>query len=113
MTKMLVQIVINAALLWVTAYLVPGISFSGDLVNLLLLGVIFGVVNWLIKPVLLILTLPLTILTLGLFALVINALMLMLTSALSPDYDVDGFFPALLGSIVISILSMFVNRYVK
>ena len=86
---------------------------TGGVLDLLILGLIFGIVNWIIKPLVVLLTLPLTILTLGLFALVVNALMLMLTSALAPNYHVDGFLPALLGSIVISILSMFINRFVK
>jgi putative membrane protein len=106
------QIVVNAVLLWIAAYLVPGISFSGNLVGLLILGLIFGLINWLIKPILVLVTLPLTLLTLGLFALVLNALLLLLTSALSPDYAVAGFFPALLGSILISLLSTVLNRFV-
>jgi putative membrane protein len=111
--SILAQIAINGLLLWAAAYLVPGITFSGGILDLLIIGLVFGVVNWLIKPLVLILTLPLTILTLGLFALVVNALMLTLTGAVAPGYSVDGFWPALLGSIVISILSMFINRYVK
>src|SRR4051794_10933985 len=104
MTNIILQILVNGLLLWVAAYLVPGIRFSGDIVGLLLLGLIFGIVNGLIKPIVKLLTFPITLLTLGLFALVINALMLLLTSALSPNYSVDGFFPALLGSILISLL---------
>lgn len=113
MTQVILQIIINGALLWVAAYLIPGISFTGGIPELLILGLVFGVINWLIKPLIMILTLPLTILTLGLFALVINALMLMLTGAIAPGYSVSGFGSALLGSIVISILSMFINRYTK
>jgi len=109
MMRFISHILVNAFLLWIVAQLVPGIHFDGSIGALLLLGLIFGIVNAIIKPILLLLTPPLTIMTLGLFALVINALMLLLTSALSASYSVDGFFPALLGSIVISILSTVLN----
>ena len=111
MTRVIGQILVNAFVLWAVAQVIPGIRFDGSIAALLILGLIFGVVNAVIKPVVLILTLPLTILTLGLFALVINALMLMLTSAFSSSYSVDGFFSALLGSIVISILSAVLNNF--
>jgi putative membrane protein len=113
MSHLIAQIVVNGITLWIAAYFVPGISFTGGVLDLLILGLIFGIVNWIIKPLVVILTLPLTILTLGLFALIINALMLLLTGALAPNYHVGGFLPALLGSIVVSILSMLINRFVK
>jgi putative membrane protein len=112
-SQIIAQILVNGIVLWIAAYLVPGIVFNGGVFDLLILGLVFGVVNWVIKPIVLLLTLPLTILTLGLFALVVNSLMLMLTSAVVPSYQVAGFWPALIGSVVISILSMFINRYVK
>jgi len=113
MMRIISHIVVNAFLLWVVAQIIPGIRFDGSIAALLLLGLIFGIINAVIKPVVLLLTLPLTILTLGLFALVVNALMLMLTSAFSPSYVVDGFLSALLGSIVISILSAVLNHLVR
>jgi putative membrane protein len=113
MMRIISHIVVNAFLLWVVAQIIPGIRFDGSIGALLLLGLIFGIINAVIKPIVLLLTLPLTILTLGLFALVVNALMLMLTSAVSPSYTVDGFLPALLGSIVISILSAILNHLVR
>ncbi len=109
MMRLISQILVNAFILWAVAQIVPGIRFDGSFTALLILGIVFGIVNAIIKPILLLLTLPLTILTLGLFALIINALMLLLTSALVPSYQVDGFFPALLGSIAISILSTVLN----
>jgi putative membrane protein len=113
MMRVIGQILVNAFMLWVVAQVIPGIRFDGSIVALLILGLIFGIVNAIIKPIVLILTLPLTILTLGLFALVVNALMLMLTSAFSASYAVDGFWSALLGSIVISILSVVLNRAMR
>jgi putative membrane protein len=90
-----------------------GIQFDGNLVALAIVALVFGIVNTIIKPILLILTLPLTILTLGLFALIVNALMLMLTGALTPSYSVDGFWSALWGSIIISVISTALNMMIE
>jgi putative membrane protein len=108
--KIILRIIINAVALWVTALVVPGIVLTGDVVNLLIVAIIFGLVNALIRPLLKLLTLPITVVTLGLFSLVINALMLILTSWLSPGLTIEGgiiagFLTALLGSIIISIVS--------
>jgi putative membrane protein len=91
---------------------VSGITWDGMLVTLLAIAVVFGVVNWLIKPIISLLTLPLTLLTLGLFALVVNALMLVLTDQFVSGYSVDGLWPALLGGIVISIVSTILNWFI-
>ena len=103
-----IQILINAAALWVAVQIVPGLGFSGDLWKLLLVAVIFGLINAFIRPILLIFTLPITIMTLGLFLLVINALLLILTGVISTElnlgFTVEDFWAALLGSIVISIV---------
>lgn len=105
----------NAAALVVASWIVPGIHLatSDDLVNdiltVLVVALIFGLVNSLVKPILKLLSLPVVILTLGLFLLILNAAMLMLTSWLSGQFglgfSVDGLWPAVLGSIVISIVS--------
>ncbi len=111
----LVRVLINAAALWVATQIVPGIAIgsSNYLVTLLVVAVIFGLVNAIIKPILAILTCPLYILTLGLFTFVVNALMLLLTSALASavglTFTVAGFIPALLGAIVISIVSFLLS----
>src|SRR6202007_928018 len=81
----------------------------GDLVALAFTALIFSAVNLVIKPFVVLLTLPLTIVTFGLFLLVDNAGMLILTSVLSSSYSVDGFWAALLGSILISIVSLAVS----
>lgn len=121
--RFLIQIIINALALYVAAWLVPGITvietggpFSGnptvDLVlAFLFIGLLFGIVNALIRPIVKLLALPLTILTLGLFTIIINAAMLMLTSWLSSytpvDFAVDSFFwTAILASIIISLVSL-------
>lgn len=105
MGKLVLRLVINAVALWVAAYVVPGIGVTDQVTGLLVAALIFGLVNALIKPVLSIISCPITILTLGLFTLVINALMLMLTGYFAPGLDVEGFIPALIGGLVISIVS--------
>lgn len=111
----LIRVVINAVGLWVAAQIIQGISFTGPnmILGILIIAVIFGVVNAVIKPILAILTCPLYILTLGLFTFVVNALMLLLTSFIAGQlglgFHVDGFYAALLGAIVISIVSFLLS----
>lgn len=111
MTNLIIRIVINAVALFVAAYLVPGIEITENAGGLLLVAIVFGLVNALIKPIVSILTCPINVLTLGLFTLVINALMLMLTAAMTDILKVDGFIPALLGSIVISLVSLVLSHF--
>ena len=110
----LVRVVVNALALGVAAWLLDGIRVIGDetsdqLLTLLAVGLIFGVVNAFVAPVIKLLSLPFIILTLGLLLLVINALMLLLTTRLAEAFDlgweVDGFGTALLGSIIITLVS--------
>jgi len=108
--KIILRTIINAVALWITAQVVPNIELTGNVVTLLIVAVIFGLVNALIRPIVKLLTLPINVVTLGLFSLVINALMLVLTSWLSAGLTiqggiVSGFLTALLGSIIISIVS--------
>lgn len=106
MLNLILRIVINAVALWVAAWIVPGISLDENLGGLLLAAVVFGLVNAFIKPIVQFLSCPITILTLGLFTLVINALMLMFTAWLTGGaVSTDGFWAAFLGAIIISIVS--------
>jgi len=109
MIHLIVRLLINAAALLAAVYIIPGMHFSGGVENLLGVALIFGVVNALVRPILTLLSCPLIVLTLGLFTLVINAVMLLATSRLSQHwhlgFGVDGFLPALLGGIVIGIVS--------
>ena len=116
----ILQILVNAAALWVAVQITP-VDWNGDQWwQFLLVAIIFSLVNTFIKPILKIITLPITAITLGLFLLVINALMLLLTGWLSGQFDlgfsVPDFWAALLGSIVISlvgwVLSMVVGALV-
>jgi putative membrane protein len=109
MRKLLLRWIINAVAIYVAMELVPGIEVVGEWTVYLWTALILGLVNALIAPILKLLTCPLIILTLGLFTLVINALMLWLASVIAISLDVgfivEGFWAALLGSIVISVVS--------
>lgn len=100
---------ITAFALWAATQLVPGIHVAG-LFSLLLAALVFGLVNAVVRPAMVLLSLPLTVLTLGLFLLVVNAAMLGLTALLLPGVRIDGFGPALLGAIVVSIVSWAATR---
>ncbi|MFA6050042.1 MAG: phage holin family protein [Candidatus Paceibacterota bacterium] len=100
----IIQWLISALAIIVAANLVPGISVT--LVGALILAVVLGLINVFIKPVLFLLTLPINILTLGLFSLVINALLIMLAAAVVPDFTVSGFWAAFFFSIIVSLITM-------
>lgn len=101
---LLIQWLIYAVAIIITAYLLPGVRLSGFFAALVT-ALVLGLVNTFIKPLLLLLTLPLNILTLGLFTFVINALLIMLTSSVVPGFTVTGFGWALLFSLVLSIIN--------
>jgi putative membrane protein len=112
-----IRLLVNAAALWVATQIVPGVSLSGGALPLLGVALVFGVVNALIRPVAKILTFPLIILTLGIFALVINGLMLWLTSSLSSalglGFHVSGFWAAFWGGLVVSIVSTILSMLIR
>ena len=118
---LVVRWLVNAIALLAAAFVVPGIHLSAsgrpgynEWVTLALVAAIFGVINAIIRPVVLLLTLPLTIVTLGLFIFVVNALMLMLTGRLAHAFHlgfrVDGFGAALLGALVIAVVNFILGR---
>ena len=90
------------------SWVVPGISVSGFL-NALIVAVVIAIINVFIKPVLLLVTLPINIITLGLFTLVINALLFMFAGYIAPGFEVEGFFSAFVGALLLSILSIGLN----
>jgi putative membrane protein len=110
------RLLINAGALWVATQIVPGISFTGDWRRLFIVALVFGVLNACVRPVLMLLSFPLLILTLGLFTLVLNAFMLWLTSqasgVLGLHFHVAGFWSAFLGSLVVSIVSFALSMFV-
>jgi putative membrane protein len=108
MRNFLIRVIINAIGIAITAQLLPGITVANnDIGTLLIIGLVFGIVNALVKPILMILTCPAVILSLGLFILVINGLMLLLTASLIPArLTVDGLGSAILGGIVMGIIGI-------
>ncbi|MEQ9005807.1 MAG: phage holin family protein [Pseudomonadales bacterium] len=111
MIGILLRIVINALALWLAATLVPGIHAS-DGASLIWAAVLLGVVNAVIRPLVVILTLPVTVISLGGFLLVVNAGMLALVALLLDGFAVDGFFAAVLGGIVISVTSWLASAFI-
>ena len=113
----LIRLFVNAAALWVATQLVPGVTYSGDLLPFLGVALVFGVVNAVIRPVARLLALPFIILTLGIFMLIVNGLMLWLTSSLSAalglGFHVSGFWAAVFGSLVVSLVSMVLWMFVN
>jgi putative membrane protein len=118
MKNFVVKTIANAGALAVAVWLLDKITLTGDSTfkkfwTLLLVALVFGLVNFLVKPIVKVLTFPLFILTLGLITLVVNALMLMLTSWLADKLDlsfhVDGFWTAVLGGLIISVVSWALN----
>lgn len=107
--RFIARLLINAAALWVATRIVPGVTYTGGWVTMLAVALVFGIVNAIIRPVAKIITFPIVILTLGLFLLVINGLMLWLTSALSDalalGFHVRGFWAAFWGALVVTIVS--------
>ena len=130
MIGLLIRVIINAAALWVATLLLPGREVSsasaaaatvnadvGQILAFLTIGLVFGAVNAVVKPIISLLSLPLTCLTLGLFTIIINAIMLMLTvwltSFLPVSLTIDSFFwTAVLAAIIVSLVSMLANGLV-
>jgi putative membrane protein len=111
MPGFLLRLLVVALGLWLASELVPGIQVHG-LGTLLGAALLLGIVNAVVRPVVLLLTLPFTVLTLGLFLLVINAAMLGLVAALFDNFAIAGFWPALFGSIVVSITGWFASWFI-
>lgn len=97
--------VVLALAVGIAAAIVPGIDVKGGLLTLLWVGVLFGLVNAVLGPILHLISLPLTIITLGLFALVVNGVLLAATAGLSDNLDVGGFLGTILGALIISIIT--------
>jgi putative membrane protein len=113
----LIRLLVNAAALWVATQFVTGVTYRGAPLPFIGVALVFGLVNAVIRPILKIFTFPLFILTLGLFSLVLNGLMLWLTSSLSSalglGFHVSGFWPAFLGALVVSLVSTLLGLLVR
>lgn len=103
MLRIFAHIVVNGLGIWLIAWLVPGVHYQGGLLYLLLTGAVIGLLNVLVKPVVTVLSLPLIVLTLGLFYLAINGLLLWLAGGLLDGLTVDGCGAAFLGGVVMGL----------
>ena len=112
MSGLFLRWLILTAAIMVSAYLFPGIDISG-FGTALFAAVVLGILNAFFRPILIILTLPINILTLGLFTFVINAFLLMMTSGVIGSLHVAGFSSALLGSLIISLVSWGLNSFIS
>lgn len=113
----LFRLLVNSAALWVATRLVPGVSFDGGTMPFLGVALVFGVVNAFVRPLMQILAFPLILVTLGFFLLVVNGLMLWLTSSLSASlglgFHVAGFWAAFWGAIVVSVTSLLLSMLIR
>jgi putative membrane protein len=109
--RILVNWIITTVAILVTGYLLPGIAVR-SVGAAVVAALVLGLINAIIRPILIILTFPLTIVTLGLFIFVLNALLVLLTSALVPGFQVRGFFWALLFSLIFSVVSFILHRLI-
>ena len=103
--SLLVHLLVSALLLMLVGYLVPGIHVAG-FGYALLAALVLGIVNTLVRPILILITLPITVLTLGLFLIVVNALMLLLTGALVPGFRISSFGAALLAGLLLGVFNL-------
>ncbi len=110
--QIIVALVLNALALMATAYIVPGFHVA-DFTSAILAAIVLGVVNTFIKPVLALIALPITVVTLGLFSFVINAVVLFIVSAVVSGLKIDGWVPAILGAIVLSVVGTVLATLLK
>lgn len=110
--RILISWLVNAAALYITAWIVPGILISDGLGPLLLAALVIGLINAVVRPVAVVLTLPITILTLGLFYLVLNGLLFYLAAAVTPGFALTGLWAAVLGALVMSVVGMVLHALV-
>ena len=109
--RFLARVLLNALAIGVAAWLVPGVQLSGP-IPAVIAGVLLGFVNALVKPILILLTLPFTLVTLGFFLFVVNAICFALTAALVPGFDLTGFSAAFFGALVVTLVSWVVNALI-
>ena len=111
--RILLKLLVLAAAIWLTAWLLPNVTVvDGDVFTYLWIAVLFALVNAFIGPILHLVALPLTILTLGLFALVVYAALVGITAKLSDNFNIDGFWSAVLAALCISVFSAVLNMFV-
>ncbi len=115
MSYLILRLLVNALSIAVIARILPGITVAdNNILTFIIIGLVFGIINALVKPIIAFMTCPLVILTLGLFILVLNGLMLLLTSAImGSTFQVEGLGTAILGGIIVSIINMVLEGAIK
>ncbi|MDB5239132.1 MAG: rane protein of unknown function [Candidatus Parcubacteria bacterium] len=108
--KLLVHWLVYAAAILITAYLLPGVTVGGGIISALILSVVLGAINLVLRPILILLTLPVTVVTLGLFVLVINALLVLLAASIVPGFAVANFWWAFLFAVILSLVMAVLGR---
>lgn len=108
----IIQLLISGLAVFITSYVLPGVHVDG-FITALLVAVVLGIANAVIKPILFILTLPITILTLGLFALILNALIILLVGTIIPGFQVDGLLWAIVFGVVLSVVNAILHRLIS
>ena len=108
----LLRVLLNGLAIVAAAFFVPGMSVTGP-VPALIAGLVLGLVNALVRPILVILTLPFTLITLGLFLLVVNTICLALTAALVPGFSISGFLAAFVGALLVTIVSWILSALTR
>jgi putative membrane protein len=113
MAYLILRVMINALSIAIAIKLINGITFTGEWWKMIIVGAVFGIVNSILKPILMLFSLPLLVLTLGLFTFVVNALLLIITAKLSDPLhlglQIHGFWPAFWGALIVSIVSIFLS----
>lgn len=111
MFSFLIRWVVTAVAVLVAAFLLPGVDFHENYLSLWVMALVLGVLNAILRPILLITTLPLNILTLGLLTLVINALLFWLAGSIAPGFTIEGFWSAFFGALIVSVVSFILNSF--
>ena len=111
--RFIVKLLVTALAVWVAAYVLQGVHLENDAKTIIIVALVLALLNAIVKPILIILTIPVTIVTLGLFLLVINALMVVWTSKLVDGFKVDGWLTALFFSLIVSVVSYILHSIAK
>lgn len=112
MVGLLIRWLINAAALWLIAFVIEGIEVAGPLAAIVAAAVL-GIINAVLRPIFILLTLPINILTLGLFTFILNGFMLYLASTLVRGFDIHGFWAAVFGALILSIVSALTTAFLS
>lgn len=110
--ELLAYLLVNTFAIGVASYLLPGV-YVESLLTAVVLAIVLGIINTFLKPILVLLTLPITVVTLGIFLLILNGLIILLASEIVPGFRVENFWSAIVFSIVISLVSWFLNLFLK